>query len=291
MAKNPDLNRQPSPSPLWTEQEVDVLRQLYPTHTADQLLPELPGKTARAIRRKAWEMGLKKLVYAKNIRPIGSERMDGERGLIRKVANTGHPSRDWKRVEVIEWEAENGPVPQGHLLILTRRDMPRTAANLRLVRRVDMPMFAIHTNASPEERELIKLKAQFGFRLARIERQNGTSKVASEVARAGNLWSEDEVKFLLASYSSVPPGAIAARLKRTRKAVLHQLQKRGLRTPGPRPDTVLQVWAEEEKQRLRALYSCHGASELASAFGRTPHAIYHMATRLGLQKKGKACRA
>jgi hypothetical protein len=45
---------------LWTEKEVDVLRQHYPTTRAKDLLPLLPGRTVAQICDKANSSGIKK---------------------------------------------------------------------------------------------------------------------------------------------------------------------------------------------------------------------------------------
>lgn len=50
-------------------------------------------------------------------RPIGAERTSKDGILYRKVADTGHKPTDWRAVQVIEWEAHNGPLPDGHIVI------------------------------------------------------------------------------------------------------------------------------------------------------------------------------
>lgn len=49
--------------------------------------------------------------------PIGSERINSDGGLERKVADTGHVRTDWRPVAVLVWEAAHGPVPTGHVVI------------------------------------------------------------------------------------------------------------------------------------------------------------------------------
>ncbi|MGI4779826.1 MAG: hypothetical protein ACRYGA_17200 [Janthinobacterium lividum] len=115
----------------WTEAETAMLREHYPFMTAEALAP-IMGRSARAIRQRASALELKKVVHApKNWRPIGSERMDrGHR--VRKVTDTGQPKKDWKRIEVIEWEAIHGPIPTGHMLMVIDSSKPRTTDNLQL---------------------------------------------------------------------------------------------------------------------------------------------------------------
>lgn len=44
----------------WSEHEIDILRQLYPTTKAADLEPMLPGRTRGQICNKAWNIGVKK---------------------------------------------------------------------------------------------------------------------------------------------------------------------------------------------------------------------------------------
>lgn len=53
---------------------------------------------------------------AKNYRPIGSELIDKDGLLLRKVAETGSRRKNWRPVHVLVWESENGPVPAGHVV-------------------------------------------------------------------------------------------------------------------------------------------------------------------------------
>lgn len=144
----------------WTKQELAVIRQHFPTHTAQQLAPLLPGRTPKAIRRKASELKLAKLVHTpKFVRPIGSERMD--RGhLIRKVTNTGQPKKDWKRVEVIEWEALHGPIPQGKCLMVKNPALPRTLDNLAPFSQLEHWARVTAQSLPPEIQQLVQLKGQ-----------------------------------------------------------------------------------------------------------------------------------
>lgn len=157
MAKS--AQRQPK---QWTENEIAHLRVLYPTVPAEQIAPMLPGRTARAIRGKALQLRIRKTTHSpKFVKPIGSERMD--RGyLIRKISNTGHAKQDWKRVEVIEWEAQNGPIPPGMILMVKDPALPRTLENMGLFTHAQHweRVSACAQNMSPEIRQLVQLKGQ-----------------------------------------------------------------------------------------------------------------------------------
>lgn len=49
--------------------------------------------------------------------PIGSHRITKDGYLQRKVTDTGSTPHDWKSVHQLMWEAANGPVPPGHVVI------------------------------------------------------------------------------------------------------------------------------------------------------------------------------
>ena len=50
-------------------------------------------------------------------RPVGAERISKDNLLYRKVSDTGIKKDDWKAVHVLVWESENGPLPEGHIVI------------------------------------------------------------------------------------------------------------------------------------------------------------------------------
>ncbi len=72
-------------------------------------------------------------------RPVGTEKIDGDGYLLRKVrddAPLGMAKKNWKPVHVIIWEEHNGAVPEGH--IVRFRDGDRTnldIGNLVLITR------------------------------------------------------------------------------------------------------------------------------------------------------------
>lgn len=48
--------------------------------------------------------------------PIGTERIRPDGYIDRKIRDDGPMHRRWQLVHLIEWEAINGPVPEGHVL-------------------------------------------------------------------------------------------------------------------------------------------------------------------------------
>ncbi|MBH2008204.1 MAG: hypothetical protein I8H71_00755 [Xanthomonadaceae bacterium] len=155
----------------WSEAEKELVRRLYPTTTAEALSLLLP-RSATSIRAMVNVLKVEKKVHApKNWRPIGSERID--RGIpIRKVTDTRNPKKDWKRIDVIEWEAAHGPIPPGYFLMLKDSSKPRTLDNLALFTgREHLDRIAFHNKYPPELRNVIRLTAKLQ---RAIRRQEGT---------------------------------------------------------------------------------------------------------------------
>ncbi|QIL71632.1 hypothetical protein G7048_15490 [Diaphorobacter sp. HDW4B] len=141
----------------WTAQESSRLRELYPQHTARQIA-SMMSKPLTEVQRQATKLGLRKHNKGSS-KHIGSERMD--RGyLIRKVTDTGQPKKDWKRVELIEWEALNGPIPAGMMLMVKNPALPRTMDNLGLFTSQQHWERVLVQNQHPELRQLCQLKGQ-----------------------------------------------------------------------------------------------------------------------------------
>ena len=49
--------------------------------------------------------------------PIGAERVTKDGILQRKVSDTGYTPRDYRAVHALVWEAANGPIPPGHIVV------------------------------------------------------------------------------------------------------------------------------------------------------------------------------
>lgn len=74
-----------------------------------------------------------------NHRPVGAQRITKDGYLQRKVSDTGYAPRDWTDEHRLMWEAQHGPVPQGHVVVF--RDGNRQNLrldNLELISRADL---------------------------------------------------------------------------------------------------------------------------------------------------------
>jgi hypothetical protein len=72
-------------------------------------------------------------------KPIGSERIDKDGFLWRKVADTGIKRDDWVCAHVALWESHNGPVPAGHVVKFKDGDTTRIEIdNLECIDRAEL---------------------------------------------------------------------------------------------------------------------------------------------------------
>ena len=127
-------------------------------------------------------MALKKSEHpARNWRPIGSERMDRGK-LIRKVTDTGNPKKDWKRVDVIEWEAKNGPIPPGHCVVfkdgrVRTVEAEITLDKLELISRAEnMRRNSYLTRYPKEMADLIRLRGALNRKINTRERRRAEAQ-------------------------------------------------------------------------------------------------------------------
>lgn len=166
-AGRPPTNWKPIGTERWETHKKVMLRKVTDTGN--------PKKDWRRVDVLEWEAVHGPLPPGVALRlnratsPLGAERLDRDGLPIRKIANTGK-RQDWKRIDVIEWEAVNGPVPPGYMLMLKNFSLPRTLDNLALFTREEhLARVAVHT--MPEElRPLMNLKAQITKAIKRLEK-------------------------------------------------------------------------------------------------------------------------
>ena len=104
---------------------------------------------------------------AKVAKPIGTERVAKGGYLQRKVNNDMPFQRRWKMVHILNWEAVNGPMPDGHALKCRDGNRQNTAAdNWELVPRAILPRLAgakkgiSYDHAAPELRPSLMATAR-----------------------------------------------------------------------------------------------------------------------------------
>lgn len=100
----------------------------------------VPGSTGKHpnCRRNHFRKGHLSGQASDNLRPIGSELLDKDGVLMRKVSHTQCRRDDWRPVHVLIWEALHGSVPAGHIVIFADRNHRNfTPSNLILVTRAE----------------------------------------------------------------------------------------------------------------------------------------------------------
>ncbi len=214
----------------WTPLRNAEFHSLFSTMSYPEIAQRF-GISEIAARQRAFKLGLTKdgnrRATGRKPLPIGTERVN--RGVReRRVSITGRKAVDWKRVEVIEWEEKNGPVPSGYVLVHQEGRL-RSAESLSLKRLGEVPMLNFVANAPGEVRELVNLKAQFGKQMKILEKiKESTGDLP---CRRTRQWTANEVDFLKTNLSILSTEDIAKALKRTNRGIQKKVRKLGLNKP------------------------------------------------------------
>lgn len=105
-------------------------------------------------------------------RPIGAERMTRDGVVIRKVSDTGQKWRDWRPVQVIEWERHNGPLPKGHIVVFKDKDRSNLdPGNLEAITRAENMRRNTIGRYPPEYRQAAITLGWFKRKINRYEEQ------------------------------------------------------------------------------------------------------------------------
>lgn len=139
-----------------------------------------PGQKPWNAGKKGWKAGgrsaetrFKKGEKPSNTwRPIGAERISKDGLLQRKVSDTGDKRIDWRPVHVLIWEAENGPVPEGHIVVFKDRDRRNLSPdNLEAVTRAENMRRNSIDRYPPEYRQAAITLGWFKRRINKLERE------------------------------------------------------------------------------------------------------------------------
>lgn len=130
----------------------------------------LTGRTGQFVKgQDSWNKGIRgylstnKTSFKKgnmphNHKPIGSERLDKEGYIYRKVADTRNKKNDWKMVHILLWEKYNGAVPLNHAVIFKDNNKNNISIeNLELVSRSELMRRNTIHRYPPELKEVIRL--------------------------------------------------------------------------------------------------------------------------------------
>jgi HNH endonuclease len=115
---------------------------------------------------------------ARNYVPIGTLRICCDGYLERKVNDTEPvPTRRWKAVHRLVWEAAHGPIPAGHIVVFkpgnkTVVEAEITADKLDCITKAENLRRNHPRNKSPELGRLVQLKGQITRQVNRIAREH-----------------------------------------------------------------------------------------------------------------------
>lgn len=190
----------------WTAAEIRKLRRLYPNMENSAIGKRL-RRTWSAVQNRALKLGLRKSpefmaghfcrfqngmrTWNRGLtgymganrtsfrngnrpvtwRPIGSERVDADGHLVRKVKDTGS-KRDWKPVKDLLWMRAYGRIPRGRFVVMKDRNRGNiTLSNLELVNRAENMLRNSIYRYPPSLVRLMKLRAKLGRTIERAERE------------------------------------------------------------------------------------------------------------------------
>ena len=111
----------------------------------------------------------------RNWRPLGSELIDKDGTVLRKVSDTGQRRKDWRPVHVLVWESAHGPVPHGHIVVFRigtkTSDVAKiTLDRLELVTRAEnMRRNSRHNRYPPELNALMQLRGALNRKIRNRE--------------------------------------------------------------------------------------------------------------------------
>lgn len=114
---------------------------------------------------------------ARNYKPIGSYRINGDGYLDRKLSDTGVPRKRWQPVHRLVWMAANGPIPAGHAVAFkpgretTELDAITVDAVELVTRSQLMLRNSYHTNYPKEIAKLIQLRGAIQRQINRRRRR------------------------------------------------------------------------------------------------------------------------
>lgn len=137
----------------------------------------LPGSTGtqEACRATQFRPGNKPHTWV----PIGSTRITKDGYLQRKVTDTGNTVRDWVAAHRLVWEAANGPLPDGGVVIFrpgmrTTDEASITADRLECLTRSElMRRNSVHAKYPPELARLVQLRGALQRQINQKAREAG----------------------------------------------------------------------------------------------------------------------
>ena len=274
-------DKTPASATAWKPHEDQFLKESRGIMPAAVIARQL-NRSQQAVYMRSVRIGLVK-AHARTgggiaAKPLGSERI--HRGILeRKVSNSGNKQKDWKRVDVIEWEAINGPVPKGMVLVKAF-GMPRTIENLILKSADEIPVIRAQLNATADMKKLFNLKARLGAAIAKIEKLNAPIETPGKTTPRSRpiIWTPQEIEYLRKNHESMTAKEIGEKLQLSMFVVHKKRRELGLAR-------LHRQWSKEDEANLAKLYRTTSNKDLSKIFDRSCSVICNKAWQLGLSSR------
>jgi hypothetical protein len=139
----------------------------------------VPGSTGHHENTRATQFKARRPEDARNYLPIGSLRVTRDGLLERKMTDNREivPARRWAAVHRLVWEAANGPVPEGHIIVFrpgqrTTQEAEITIGRLECISRAENARRNHPARKSPELAKLVQLKGAITRQVNRIAKES-----------------------------------------------------------------------------------------------------------------------
>lgn len=139
----------------------------------------VPGSTGHHENTRATQFKARRPEEARNYLPIGSLRVTRDGILERKMTDDRSivPARRWTAVHRLVWEAANGPVPEGHIIVFRPGQRTTQAAEITIDRiecisRAENARRNHPARKSPELAKLVQLKGAITRQVNRIAKES-----------------------------------------------------------------------------------------------------------------------
>lgn len=139
----------------------------------------VPGSTGHHENTRATQFKARRPEEAKNYLPIGSLRVTRDGILERKMTDDRSivPARRWTAVHRLVWEAANGPVPEGHIIVFrpgqrSTQESEITADRLECISRAENARRNHPARKCPELAKLVQLKGAITRQVNRIAKES-----------------------------------------------------------------------------------------------------------------------
>ena len=127
------------------------------------------GRSAETRFKPGHRYGKARQLY----KPIGTERINKDGYLERKINDDMPRQKRWRAVHIIEWEAINGPLPTGHALAFKDGDKTNRAPNnIELITRAELMRRNNIHNYPKEIAQLVQLRGAITRQINKRERKS-----------------------------------------------------------------------------------------------------------------------